>query len=61
MKKVLIIVIATALVAAAYGECGYEGTWGQTGSALGSFNGPCGIDAVRNENVYVADEYNHRV
>lgn len=36
-------------------------TWGQSGSADGSFHAPCGIDVDSSGNVYVMDYENHRV
>jgi tripartite motif-containing protein 71 len=61
MKTVLIIAVAAALAAAAYGAWEYEGEWGKLGTGNGQFNHPTGIAVAANGNVYVADRDNHRV
>ncbi len=35
--------------------------WGDTGTGNGQFNGPHGVAVDSNDNVYVADSFNHRI
>ncbi len=61
MKKVLVIAAVTALAAAAYGAWVYEGKWGTRGSGNGQFEEPGAIGIAANGNVYIGDQYNHRI
>ena len=55
MKKVLIIITALALAAAAFATWTYEGQWGTPGSGNGQFNYPLGVAVASDGNVYVTD------
>ncbi len=61
MKRVLVITVAAALAATAYGAWMYEGKWGESGGGNGQFDLPKGVAVAANGNVYVSDTYNHRV
>ena len=61
MKKVVIITTVTALAASVWGVWVYEGKWGSYRTGNGRFYHPYGIDIAPNDNVYVAEDMNHRV
>ena len=61
MKRVLIILIAVTVGAAAWCDWTYEGQWGKFGTGKGEFDAPGLVAVAANGNVYVADQKNHRV
>ncbi len=64
MKKLAITTAAAlgALAAfCAWGGWVYEGQWGSRGSGNGQFDDPGGVEVAPNGNVYVGDQYNHRI
>ena len=55
MKKVLVIAVAAALAAAAYGEWVFASKWGGPGTGNGEFRSPFRLAVAAYDNVYVAD------
>ena len=61
MRTVLIIAVAAALAAAAFGAWVYEGQWGSYGTGNGQFNEPLGVTLAANGYIYVAELAGHRI
>lgn len=64
MKRLAITTAAaltTLAAACTFGGWVYEGQWGSWGAGNGDFDHPWGLTCAPNGNVYVADEWNHRI